>query len=653
MKFELLTFKELLGKSFNIPSYQRGYRWEKENVEALLNDIQEFKNNQKGKANKVGGFYCLQPVVVKKNIRLSERNRELYGSDGKDVYDLLDGQQRLTTLWLILNSDRFRILWDASDPNHSPLYTMQYECRKNLFEDAVNPAVDRLANIDLFYLKEALDTIRDWKKGNPLDILNAIVPHNPNLDTDNVRIIWYEFGQDSDKDDGRQSSSIKVFSRLNYGKIALTDTELVKALILQGDIYQQDGSSHSRDVMRERLFRIATEWDDIEKGLHDSQLWCMLTPEGYNPANHMELLLRFVANQIQAEHKYTIIDNQRRDFHIISCYLGMGTNLSPADYADRVDNLWTMIRDAYNAIRNWYCNTDYYNLIGLLVLMQSATDPLPLIKDIYYNYTYKQKDKPSFRLYLESEIGNAIRITEKIGDESDKNKRVRELHELKYGETDKRIIRILEAFNVYLHLCDKVEDSRFDFRKFKEFKVTSLEHIHPQHLDFDDNMRYEDVKAWYDTACKIAEGECQGDETVVNALRGLGNLLAVPGKFGNNVKACQVLVEQIDDIFDAKAGINSGHMHTLYNMALVDRDTNAALGNNLIDAKRHVLQKRESECKTYVPIATKYVFNKHFSESVADMKFWLKSDREAYYAKVKEAYDYFISKVNKNGTAGK
>lgn len=69
MKFEVIPFKELLGKKFNIPSYQRGYRWEKENVEALLNDIQEFANKIQEFANKdkiKEEFYCLQPVVVKK-----------------------------------------------------------------------------------------------------------------------------------------------------------------------------------------------------------------------------------------------------------------------------------------------------------------------------------------------------------------------------------------------------------------------------------------------------------------------------------------------------------------------------------------------------------------------------------------------------------
>lgn len=56
MEFKIRPFKELLGMSFNIPSYQRGYRWEKENVEALLNDVQEFAT--KTKKRKVSSIVC-------------------------------------------------------------------------------------------------------------------------------------------------------------------------------------------------------------------------------------------------------------------------------------------------------------------------------------------------------------------------------------------------------------------------------------------------------------------------------------------------------------------------------------------------------------------------------------------------------------------
>ena len=45
---------------FYIPSYQRGYRWGKDEVSRLLDDIYSNGNNN----------YCLQPVVVKRVVNL-------------------------------------------------------------------------------------------------------------------------------------------------------------------------------------------------------------------------------------------------------------------------------------------------------------------------------------------------------------------------------------------------------------------------------------------------------------------------------------------------------------------------------------------------------------------------------------------------------
>ena len=64
---------------FYVPSYQRGYRWDETQVTALLNDV--YKNGENP--------YCLQPIVVRK------------GDNGR--YELIDGQQRLTTLYIINN----------------------------------------------------------------------------------------------------------------------------------------------------------------------------------------------------------------------------------------------------------------------------------------------------------------------------------------------------------------------------------------------------------------------------------------------------------------------------------------------------------------------------------------------------------------------
>ena len=69
-----------------IGGYQRGYRWTPLQVTQLLDDIREFTKRQNPQEN---DFYCLQPLVM----RVSEEGG----------YEVVDGQQRLTTLMLILS----------------------------------------------------------------------------------------------------------------------------------------------------------------------------------------------------------------------------------------------------------------------------------------------------------------------------------------------------------------------------------------------------------------------------------------------------------------------------------------------------------------------------------------------------------------------
>lgn len=200
MDLIIKPFKELLDMHFNIPNYQRGYRWEKKHVEALLNDLQEFAlKEDKDKEE----FYCLQPIVVRKNNKLSAEQNE-------DIYDLLDGQQRLITLWLILTNNNFKPLWNASDRQYIPLYDMQFESRIDLLSKAVDTNSDCLDNIDLYYLRQAAQTIDQWD-GDINEIVNILVPKT--ISKPNTKVIWYDLSEQSDVDNKLQSTSINVFSR--------------------------------------------------------------------------------------------------------------------------------------------------------------------------------------------------------------------------------------------------------------------------------------------------------------------------------------------------------------------------------------------------------------------------------------------------------
>lgn len=79
----------LKSKRFKVPAYQRSYAWEKEHVEALLEDIREAINSKESE-------YFLGSLVV--TGPLDQR------------YDVVDGQQRLTTVSLLIAAikDKFK-----------------------------------------------------------------------------------------------------------------------------------------------------------------------------------------------------------------------------------------------------------------------------------------------------------------------------------------------------------------------------------------------------------------------------------------------------------------------------------------------------------------------------------------------------------------
>ena len=83
----LLVDDEGAPAKYWIPAYQRGYRWTGLQVTQLLDDIWDFI--QASEKKRRTSFYCLQPLVVRKL------------GDGR--YEVVDGQQRLTSLFILLS----------------------------------------------------------------------------------------------------------------------------------------------------------------------------------------------------------------------------------------------------------------------------------------------------------------------------------------------------------------------------------------------------------------------------------------------------------------------------------------------------------------------------------------------------------------------
>ena len=184
-----------------MPNYQRGYRWTSSQVEALLNDIWDSSERKED-------TYCLQPIVI------MTYNRG---------YALIDGQQRFTTILILLNYIKRRGL--PIDIKFELDYVTRGKTKE--FIENINEK-EAQSNIDFYHIYEADRTIDNWlnkKFDGDFNKITYSLFTLINFLLKSVKVIWYEVDYNEDP--------IALFTRLNIGKIGLTNAELIRALLLR------------------------------------------------------------------------------------------------------------------------------------------------------------------------------------------------------------------------------------------------------------------------------------------------------------------------------------------------------------------------------------------------------------------------------------
>ena len=285
-KIELKPISELLGMNFFIPSYQRGYRWTKQQVEDLLNDINAFALEKES-------WYCLQPLVVKK---MSDKDKTISELSVENTwYEVVDGQQRITTIRLFIHY--FNEMWEGKQKLSEP--ELKYQTRKKSTKFLKNIEIieidnetnyakseenENLDNIDFYHISTAYETIHNWVKTNKEFKRDTFKDTFQNK----TQVIWYEI-----KD---ASNPIDTFVRINMGKIPLTNSELIKALFLQ----KRNFDDRTAEL---RQLEIAKEWDGIEYSLQNDDFWWFLNKEKNDISARIEFLFDLMCEVATKQNK--------------------------------------------------------------------------------------------------------------------------------------------------------------------------------------------------------------------------------------------------------------------------------------------------------------------------------------------------------------
>lgn len=566
--------KQLENKYFLIPSYQRGYRWDNKEVKELLEDINEFMLDKKN-----NGFYCLQPIVVKED---------------KSKYRIIDGQQRLTTIFLII-----KYLKDKS------YFKIEYETRAksfNFLDEIKNKADNSADNIDFYYFLKAYKCIKDFFE------------NNQNIDRDkfydtlinNCKVLWYEISNNESEQD--------VFIRLNIGKIPLLEEENIKALFLSKNEEIDDSDLEDR----------AKTWYEAEKKLRAK--------------NDFSYLVLSKINKEYTEKEY---DNNilNDDFLRIGVYLHAITKDNNQNVLfnyfynlkknNKLNEEWDKLEECINTLSKFASddngNGDERNIfhyIGFLIL-----NDIMNINSIY-NLWNKSRQNDLFSKLLLEEIINNISSLVNGKDISDY------IDDLNFNDDkEKKIIfKILVLFNIDILLKDKGSIEYFKFNRF-QLEEWSLEHIYAQNSksikEYVAKDSKEEVVKWLEEIIKYIEDASLTKE-IENTINKLNK------KSIKNIDNFNNLLDNIDDNFKDNDSLND-----IGNLCLLDKASNSRIGNNIFSVKRNDIEKLGNAGKL-IPIATKEVFNKQFSKKNKNKDLFTKEDREDYMNAVIEVLKNYI-----------
>ena len=570
---------------FLMPSFQRGYRWGDRQVKDFLDDMLSFIRAKSAMS------YFLQPIVVR------------HSQDG--AWEVLDGQQRLTTMLLVLKNLIPYLSPKKAERVKNNLYRITYAARKNLDFDRLDPQND----IDSYHLHNANNLIKDWMAhvsenyGAAFDRLAGAL-----LDGDSdqkVQFIWYVVPDSSESvaaDIDERVEAIKIFNRLNKGKIGLTSSELIKALFILA--CKKAGTRWEVESLK-----ISMSWDAMESRFADDGFWCFISDKAAEPLTRMDLLFDFVSGKKSGtDESYRWFQQRFDDDNDGGTFL----------------KLWNRVKSVFDMLVHWYEDTKIYNYVGYLV----ANGKSPL--DIHAAIENAKKDADDWD---EEQTYCVLR-----GLISGVLKHVADIETVTYEDSDS-VRKILLLFNVDLY---RTSGLRFDFAAYRA-ENWDIEHVDSQTTntmqDIDDKIK------WLECVAQSLSAESSKDaKGLLSESRAL--IEAMMRDRRDSGSTFHDFYGKVSEYYSRGTGFDedASDKDSIGNLVLLDSGTNRGYGNAPFPYKRNCIIERDRSGR-FVPLGTKNVFLKYYSgvaASAMDAVRWHASDMTSYMGELHKRLNIYL-----------
>lgn len=655
-KIELKPIKDLLKMKFFIPSYQRGYRWTKQQVTDLLNDIFDFIKKQRSEALEKDSFYCIQPLVVKESVDNEEEFKSHIATlvtpkwaDYKNVvqkhtrWEVIDGQQRLTTIYILLSylesEEKYSIeystrknskcflenikscecKWDEKCEQIDCKCCSDGSCRLKCGYHSDGPICKGFEKIeiDYYHMVVAQATIKKWFEENHTcdrELFKETL-------LSKVKFIWYE---------SIDENPISVFSRLNIGKIGLTNAELIKALLLNRSNFKTDDYNHIRLKQQE----IASEWDRIEYTLQNDEFWLFLHDTNYKKPTRIEFIFDIVAEEKIREKQIKTIGNDKyRTFRYFYEFFKDNSNDKPIS---KIEECWNQVKQIFQIFEEWFNDLELYHYVGYLIeTPPKKGSKVKSINDLLENW---KETKNQFVDFLKNEIKTRIQDCTNLNQQYEI---------VGCPKTVCRPILLLHNIQSVINQNQNFESNanyqlgifyKFPFHLFK------IEGWDVEHIDSNTtNNIDDDADAQKEYALNLYNGvDTEQQQLIKDFIAGINAI---------NWNQIKCLSAQ-----NANNALSDEDKNKIWNFTLLDSSTNRSYGNAIFSAKRRIIigkdkgelvpfpKLKQKDGKTFldtgdtkkkaqsafIPPCTKNIFMKYYSSASANPNYWDRTDAKSY-----------------------
>ncbi|MCB9251730.1 MAG: DUF262 domain-containing protein [Flavobacteriales bacterium] len=430
---------------FNIPHYQRGYKWEPKNVTKLLDDIDNFEHSN-------DKFYCLQNITI-----VAKEN----------FFNVIDGQQRLTTLTILLsflnkkelvnNKVRFPKNSIRKQTNRflNNIITNVLVCFPNTnWEDFISNEPD-YDHQDIHHIFMVYNAVENWFKEKQHPKYNFSQINFTSKLLRSVKIIV-------NKIDGTAGEE-KVFGNLNSKRVSLDGADLVRAILITR-VANEEGKRESdiKNIVRvnERRVKIGWELDQINNWWSRDEV-----------KNYFSKLVTIESEEVGVGNK---LFNEFK-YPINNLYLLFAEKRGEAkltlELIERHNNdalgLYKDIIKLHNTLQDWYQDRKIYHFLGFLF----NNKPNKKFQfNVIWNLWEECKTREAFISGLKEIMFKVISIDDELINFKDDTINW-------YSESPDRLVNALVLMDVIYSIKDNQNYlPYFAFTK----KSNDIEHIFPQ-----------------------------------------------------------------------------------------------------------------------------------------------------------------------------